>query len=376
MANFAFQLRTRVVFGEGVLASLPEYLKELQIQRPMLVTDPGIKKAGIADQVLKSIGFDIPVFSDVPRETSIQATAELLKAADAAQADGLIAVGGGSVMDTAKAINLIAAVGAESAGAQRSPKFRPLIAIPTTAGTGSEVSPFTVIRDEEAGVKYPLSDPRLLPEMALLVPELTVGLPPKLTASTAMDALTHAIESYISTNHNAFSDPFSLASMAAIAANLPVVMKDPKNLAARSALLVASCQAGIAFGSAQLGAAHAVSHALGGLFHVAHGVGNACMLPWVMEFNLPVVQARLADVARAIGAAGADVPEAEAAKLGIEAVRELNRLTGMPLRIRDLNVPREDLKRLAAQAFRDPILTTNPRPCTEADILSLVETAY
>lgn len=379
MALHHFHMTTRVVYGDGVLERLPQYLQELNIRRPLLVTDPGIQKAGLADQVLRYLGADTAVFADVPPETSIQATANLVRAADAAQADGLVALGGGSVMDTAKAINLVGAVG-PNLSAQRvgpsAPPVRPLVAIPTTAGTGSEVSPFTVIRDEEHDVKYPLSDERLLPDLALMVPELTLGLPPKMTAATGMDALTHAIESYVSTNHNSFSDPIALAAMTAIAANLPVVMREPRNLAARSAMLVASCQAGIAFGSALLGAAHAVSHALGAHFHVPHGVGNAVMLPWVMNFNLPVATSRLADVSRAIGAAQPGDSDEAAARRAVEAVRQLNRQLGIPERVRELGVKPEDLDHLAAQAFKDPILATNPRPCTEADLRALLQEAY
>lgn len=372
-------MTTRVVYGDGVLARLPQYLQELNIRRPLLVTDPGIQKAGIADQVLRCLGADTAVFAAVPPETSIQATVELVRAADAAQADGLVAVGGGSVMDTAKAINLVGAVGPSLSARgvrQPAPPLRPLVAIPTTAGTGSEVSPFAVIRDEEHDVKYPLSDPRLLPNLALLVPELTLGLPPKMTAATGMDALTHAIESYVSTGHNPFSDPYALAAMTAITANLPTVMREPRNLEARSAMLLASCQAGIAFGSALLGAAHAVSHALGALFHVPHGVGNACMLPWVMNFNLPAATGRLADVARAIGAAQAGDSDEAAARRAVEAIRQLNRQIGIPERLRDLGVGTGDLQHLAEQAHRDPILATNPRQCTEADLRALLQEAY
>lgn len=378
MTYSSFSVPTRVVQGENILASLPQYLQLLGIHRPLLVTDAGIQKAGIAAKVLEHLG-STPVFADIPPETSIQTAAELLKTADAVQADGLIAVGGGSVMDTAKAVNLVAAVEPTlHAGAGASPNVpsRPLIAIPTTAGTGSEVSPYSVIRDEQANVKYPLSDPRMLPAVALLIPELTLGLPPKLTAATGMDALTHAVEAYISTGHNGFSDPFALVAVASIVKFLPVVMQDPQNLPARSGMLAASCQAGIAFSSAGLGITHAIAHSLGGLFHVAHGVANACMLPWVMEFNLPAAGERLAGVARAIGAAAAGDSVSEAAFKGIDAIRNLNRQLELPGRLRDLGVGQTDLRSLAAQALRDPTLSTNPRPCSEADLLALLERAY
>lgn len=379
MPSSLFYVPTQIVHGENALASLPENLKRLGIRRPLLVTDDGIVKAGLADMVLKVIGSSVPIFSDVPPDSSIQTIVELLRYADEVGADGFIAVGGGSVMDTAKGVNLVAAVGpdlADTAGARRSVQSRPMVAIPTTAGTGSEVSPYSVILDEEAGVKYPLSDPRLLPAMAVLAPELTLGLPPKLTAATGMDALTHAVEAHVSTGHNPCSDLFSLAAAAAIVRALPQVMAEPKNLAARSAMLTASCQAGIAFSSAGLGATHAIAHALGGLFHVPHGVANACILPYVMEYNVPYATERLASIARAIGAAEPGGHDGETARKGIAAIRKLAKDLGLPGQIRDLGVKREDLPKIAALAARDATLPTNPRRATEADILALLERAY
>lgn len=379
MPSSLFHVPTQIVHGENALASLPENLKRLGIHRPLLVTDAGILKAGLADLVLKAIGSSVPIFSDVPPDSSIQTITDLLRFADEVGADGFIAVGGGSVMDTTKGVNLVAAVGpsrGKGTCTHRPVRRRPMVAIPTTAGTGSEVSPYSVILDEEAGVKYPIYDPRLLPAMAVLAPELTLGLPPKLTASTGMDALTHAVEAYVSIGHNPCSDLFALAAAAAIVRALPQVMAEPKNLAARSAMLTASCQAGIAFSSAGLGATHAIAHALGGLFHVPHGVANACILPYVMEYNVPYATERLASIARAIGAAEPGGHNGESARKGIAAIRKLVKELGLPGRIRDLGVKREDLPKVAAQAARDATLPTNPRGATAADILTLLERAY
>lgn len=379
MPSSLFYVPTQIVHGENALASLPENLKRLGIHRPLLVTDEGIIKAGLADMVLKVIGRSVPIFSDVPPDSSIQTITELLRYADEVSADGFIALGGGSVMDTTKGVNLVAAVGpglASEACARRPVQSRPMVAIPTTAGTGSEVSPYSVILDEEAGIKYPISDPRLLPAMAVLAPELTLGLPPKLTAATGMDALTHAVEAYVSTRRNPCSDLFSLAAVAAIVRALPQVMAEPKNLEARSTMLIASCQAGIAFGNAGLGATHAISHALGGLFHVPHGVANACILPYVMEYNVPYATERLATIARVIGAAEPDGHDGESARKGIAAIRKLVKDLGLPGRISELGVKQEDLPKIAAQAARDATLPTNPRRATEADILALLERAY
>lgn len=382
MEFFEFRLPARVTFGNDALADLPLRLEELGVTRPVLLTDPGVRAAGVVDRVLAALGggAGVPIFDQIPPNSSLAAVQAGLEVVRQAGADGLIAVGGGSVMDTAKAVNLLHSLGGDLADYQgvgvitRAPG--PLVAIPTTAGTGSEVTPFAVIRDEAAGIKYAFASPYLVPSLAVLVPELTLGLPRSLTAATGMDAMTHAVEAYISNDHNPFSDALAVAAMGTIYRYLPRAVAEPDDREARAAMLIASTQAGMAFGSALVGAVHAISHALGGIYNVPHGTANACLLPWVLEFNLPAAEERLAGVARALGVAGPTDPAPAAARAGIAALARLVEELGLPRRIRELGVPYDNLEAVAALALSDGSYFTNPRQADEEELLALIRRAW
>lgn len=380
MNYFEYRVPCRITYGADALADLPLRLAELGVTRPLLVTDPGVRAAGLVNRVQALLESPAAVFDQVRPNSEIGIVMAGLSVAQEVGADGLIAVGGGSAIDTAKAINLLHTLGGELADYQGvgviTQPLGPLIAIPTTAGTGSEATPIAVIKDDTAGIKYSFVSPYLMPTLAILAPELTLGLPGPITAATGIDALTHAIEAYLSNDHNPISDALALAAMPTLYRMLPRVMAEPGDLEARGAMLVASCQAGIAFGVALVGAVHAVSHALGGMYGVAHGVANACLLPWVLEFNLPAATDRLADVGRALGVAGADQGDEEAARFAIGALAELVERLGLPRRIRDLGVPDDNLAALANLAYSDGAMYTNPRACEEPELLALIREAY
>jgi alcohol dehydrogenase len=403
---FAFHSPTRVVFGSGMSRDLGAELGEIGVMRCLLVSDRTMEGLGHVEAVTTSLndsGVAVTAsFLDVPPDSDVDTVTACAVAARESGAEGLVALGGGSVMDTAKASNIIFSLGGDlvedysGANTVTSP-LAPLIAIPTTAGTGSEVTTAAVIYDPTSQSKLAFSDPHLLPRLAVLDPDLTLSLPPSLTASTAMDALTHAVEAYVSPEASPLSDALAAGAVRLIVTHVEQAVVDGTDRDARGALLSAASMAGIAFSHAMVGCVHGMAHAVGGLFHVPHGVANAILLPCGLEYNIDVTAAKLAgllsvfepservlipvpDQPVAASPVSSGAPAREAAAMVITAIRDLTQrlhdLGAIPLRLREVGVPEEGLRAAAEAAVDDGTSFYNPREVVAEEILDALRRAY
>ncbi len=359
--SFQFHMPTRIVAGPGVVESLGVELDLLGVRHLMVVTDDFLRHCGLVDQVLESLndwgGQVVTIFDQVLPNSELAQVNKGTELARENTVDGILAIGGGSVIDTAKGINLLLTYGGDLLsyeGMDNVPgPLKPLAVIPTTAGTGSEVTPFAVIRDNSSKSKIAFTSPYLQPNLAVLEPNFTLSLPPGLTASTGIDALTHAIEAYISTMHNPISDAYALQAIRLIKESLSRATNHPDDLDARYQMIVASTLAGVAFGTSMVTVVHALAHALGGLYEVPHGYANALFLPAGMYLQLDDVPERLAEIARALSVDVSGLSDREAALAGIEAVRNLIAECQLPQRLRDFRVPKEELNELAEKTMAD-----------------------
>jgi alcohol dehydrogenase class IV len=381
---FEFQVRPRILYGPRSVREVGFEARKLGGSCAVIVTDEVLRQAGLAQRVVDGLagsGVTLAgIFDAVPANSEVRVVEEGATFARDAGCDLLIALGGGSVLDTAKGMNLLLTEGGalldyEGAGLLTRP-LRPLIAVPTTAGTGSEVTIAAVIRDEAQGLKLEFNSPFLMPDVAILDPELTLSMPPGLTAATGMDALTHAIEAYVSTGAQPLSDALAIGAIKLIAANLRRVVQHGGDLEARGSMLLASNMAGIAFSNTLLGIVHAMAHPCGGRFGVPHGVANSILLPYGLEYNLPACASRLADVAAALGVNTGGVDDETAAQACIAAVRQLARDCGLPARLSEVGVPHDGLRQMAADSQGDAMMFTNPLFAGEEDVLALYERAY
>lgn len=368
---------TRWKFGSGVSTQVGLESRRL-IQgakaKALVMTDPGVRGAGLLNSVLNSlaeVGLEYSIFADVepnPRDRTVHAAAERFHDENA---DLFVAVGGGSVIDTAKGAAIVVTHGGPItayAGWEKAPgPITPLVAIPTTAGTGSEVTFWAVITDSATHTKLAIGDPDLAPAVALVDPLLTRRLPPALTLATGLDALTHAIEAYTCRLANPISDALALQAIRLIASNLPQAVANGENLTSREGMLLAASLAGIAFNNADVAAVHCLSEALGSLYDAPHGLLNAILLAYVMAYQRPACEERYADVAQALGTE----PRAEVA---IGRIIELTRAFQLP-ELADLGVQSQDLPRIAKMAAANVSNPSNPRPMTEADYLEILERA-
>lgn len=382
---FEFSLRPRVFYKAGLVQEIGSEIDAMGVTRAFIVADPGVEQAGLLEHIYTGLAGHIVVagvFTDVPANSSIDAVEHAAALAHEARADLLIAIGGGSPIDTAKAMRILLTEGGRLLDYQGynllTRPLTPMIAIPTTAGTGSEVTSWAVVRDAASGVKIPFSSPFLGPDLAVLDPTLTLSLPPALTAATGMDALTHAIESFAGTNSNPITDSLCLQAIDMISNNLRAATHMGSDIDARSQMLIASCIAGIAFssGGGSLGVVHALAHALGGMYQVHHGTANSVLLPHGMRFNKTVVPNRYSRIARAMGVNAGGRGEDDVIEDGILAVEALAIDCGLPVRLRDLQVPNDSFSALAELALGDPTIYTNPRTVTVDDAIELLEVAW
>ncbi len=372
--------------GGGALKELPELLGRFGITRPLVVTDPFMKSSGMLARLtvlLDKAGIAWQDFSDTvpdPTSTVVEAGAAVLVEGGY---DGLVALGGGSPIDTAKAMAILAANG----GKIRDYKVPnpipkpglPLIAIPTTAGTGSEVTKFTVITDVETDEKMLVAGLGVTPVAAVIDYELTLTAPLRLTADTGIDALTHAIESYVSRKANPFSDGMAISAMRLISKHLRTACSEPQNHAAREAMMLGATQAGMAFSNASVALVHGMSRPIGAFFHVPHGLSNAMLLPELTAFSAPAALTRYAECAHAMGLA--DPAEGDQASVGrlIEGLRALNRDLDVPSPER-YGVPRERyfelMPTMAQQALSSGSPGNNPRVPTVEEMVELYTRCY
>jgi len=381
---FSFTGAKKIVFGNGSLLTLASHLKEHHAQNPLVVMDKNLAKTGLQEKIasiLVSEGIKFTVFDKVEPEPRIELADEGAALSLKNKCDSVIGIGGGSAMDVAKAIAVIATnkgAAVDYLGLNKVPKPGLLkIMIPTTAGTGSEVTFTAVFIRKNLKKKEGMNSPYLYPDLALLDPELTLTLPPEPTAHTGLDALCHAIESYTSINASPLSEMFSLEAIALIAENLRTCVHDGKNIAARERMLLGSLYAGIGLANAGVTAVHSLSYPLGGKFGVGHGLANTILLAPVMAFNLPGALEKFADVAEAMGECVDGLPLREAAYLAVDAVEALIEDCGITSSIRDFGVKEADFPSLAdvAMTVARP-LENNPRKMTKEEMIAIYAQAF
>ncbi|MGB4367480.1 MAG: iron-containing alcohol dehydrogenase [Acetomicrobium sp.] len=380
LRQFSFELPTRIEYGVGVASKLGEEVRLLKAQKVSLITDPGIIKAGLLDKItsiLKEEKLLYNVFDGVdpnPKDRNVERGAQVVRSFEA---DAMVAVGGGSVIDCAKAIGVLVSHDGkrikdfEGKTAVKKP-ILPFIAVPTTAGTGSEVTFSAVITDRENNYKMTVRSPFMAAKVALLDPKLTVTVPPHITASTGMDALTHAIEAYTVKVSEPISDALALYAIELITNNLVNAVKNGENINARACMLVGSLLAGMAFSHSDVGSVHCMAEALGGVYDAPHGVCNAVLLPYVMEYNAEFCLERYARIAQAMGEIF-DTME-EGAMKAVERVKKLSVDVGLPS-FKSLRVKEEDLEKLADMAAKNISTKSNPREMTKDDYLTLFKRA-
>ena len=385
---FGFHNPTKVLYQVGIARDFKHELDIINADNYFIVSDKVISDIGLTKKVTDGLnGIKLSgEFLDVPQDAELEAVKELAARAKKAKAEGIIAIGGGSVIDCAKAANILLTLGGDLiedySGAHTLPDqpLKPLIVIPTTSGTGSEVTMVAVVYDKANSVKSPFTDKHLLPNLALLDPEMNLSMPPKITASTGMDALTHAVEACMSLEWSPISEAIASGAIRLIFENIEKATANGDDINARGAMAIASCMAGIAFTHSMVGCVHGMAHTVGGLFHVPHGVANGILLPHGMEYNFNEVIDKLARLGPFMGANVAGLSEEKAARKAIESVRaltgKLNALGALPLRLRDVGVPEASLPDVAEGTTMDGSSFYNPREVEAEEILKHLKNAY
>lgn len=382
--TFSFTGAKKIVFGNGELLKLAGHIKDLHANNALVVIDKNLAKTNLMEKIeniLVPEGIKCTVYNKVEPEPPIELADEGAKLAVKNKCDIVIGIGGGSAMDVAKAIAVLATNKGGAVnylGLNKVPKpGLPKIMIPTTAGTGSEVTFTAVFVRKDLKKKEGMNSPYLYPELALLDPELTLSLPPAPTAHTGLDALCHAIESYTSVNSSPMSEMFSLEAIALIAENLRTCVHDGRNIIAREKMLLGSLYAGIGLANAGVTAVHSLSYPLGGKYGVGHGLANTMMLQAVMAFNLPATLEKFTDIAVAMGECVDGLPEREAAYLALEAVEALIEDCGIHATLAQFGIKEKDFPALAdvAMTVARP-LENNPRKITKDDMIAIYAQAF
>jgi alcohol dehydrogenase class IV len=371
-----------VVFGADSLGEAGFAAIRLGARRPFLVTDPGIIEAGWLDvllALLDTAGLDPVLWSSVTPNPKDHEVRDAYEHYLERECDVIIAIGGGSVIDAAKGVAILSGNGGDIrdyAGVdQVTEPIPPLLMIPTTSGTGADVSQFCIVTDTERHVKLTIMGRALVPDVSITDPRLLTTMPEDLNAATGLDALTHGIEAFVSLAHNPLADTHALNAVGLVCRNLRTTMTDPSEMTARGKMAQASLQAGLAFTNAILGATHAMSHQVGGLLDAPHGVVNGVLLPHVIRYNSRASPDRFVDLARSAGLTVDGMPGEEAAELLAEHVRRLADDVGVPRGLRELGVTEADIDTMAHTALDDACLTTNPREASEGEIRQLFKDA-
>ena len=386
MTPFVFNTTKSVVFENGAAVRLVELAGGLLGKNCLLVTDPGLRKLGLCDPAiaaLETAGHVVTVFDAVEADPSRETLMAAVEAGRAADATGVIGFGGGSSQDVAKLLALLLGSGEDLDGAwgvaqAKGPRL-PLVLIPTTAGTGSEVTPVSIITvgaEEKRGV----SSPVILPDMAILDAELTLGLPAHITAATGIDAMVHAIEAYASksANNNPLSKLLAREALRLLGANIEAVVADGTDIAARGAMLLGSMLAGQAFANSPVAAVHALAYPIGGTFHIPHGLSNALVLPHVLRFNAPDAGTLYAEIAADAfpDLAAVEGTQARTAAF-IDALADLSARVGLQTRLRDVDIPKEAIDKMAADAMLQArLLVNNPRTVSQSDAHTIYTAAW
>ncbi|HET6965449.1 MAG TPA: aldehyde dehydrogenase family protein [Acidimicrobiales bacterium] len=377
-----YQAPTNVLAGHGSLAGLPQAVVNLGCRRAMIVTDAGVRAAGLADLAVEALcDFYVGMFDDVPSDSDLDTVDAATARARDLGADCIVSVGGGSVIDTAKAVCVTLKNGGQAndyvAIMRLTEHQTPHIAIPTTAGTGSEVTNVAVIHNAVLDRKVYIVDPHIIPDVAILDPRFTLGLPPGLTAATGMDAVTHAVEALTSTLAESLCDGQALHALRLMHEFLPRAVADGSDERARTQVAVAACLAGWAFTTAQVGLAHSMAHTIGTLHHVHHGTACGIVLPHVMRYNADHAAAKLAMAAEALGVDTRGMGDHEAALAAADAVEDLMRRIGHPTRLHEVGVPPEALGSDALHALGDIATLFNARPVLDPmEVQGLLQAAF
>ena len=373
-------------FGAGAISVIVQEVIDRQFKKAFVVTDKGLIKFNVAQKVtkvLENAGIPYEIYDNVKPNPTIENVLTGVKAYASSRADFILAIGGGSTIDTAKGIGIVTNnpefADVKSLEGVASTKFKsvPIIAVPTTAGTAAEVTINYVITDEDAVKKMVCVDPKDIPIIAVVDPEMMVSMPKGLTAATGMDALTHAIEGYTTKGAWVMTDMFELKAMELIAKNLPKAVAEPKNIEARDGMATASYIAGMGFSNVGLGIVHSMAHQLGAVYDTPHGVANALLLPYVMEYNAQATGEKFRDIARQMGVENVDnMTKDEYRKAAIDAVIKLSKSIGIPQKLIEIGAKEADLNKLAKMAFNDVCTPGNPRDTNIEEILEIYKKAF
>jgi alcohol dehydrogenase len=383
MNTFTITQPTQIHFGSKSILNLPAIIRGTGGSRPLVVLDPGLRKAGLDVKItapLQDAGVSFTLYTDVDPEPGLRLADRAAETARENGCDCVVGVGGGSAMDVAKAAAILLTNGGKAADYLGLGKIGkpgvPKIMVPTSAGTGAEVTFTAVFINEETGSKGGMNGDPLYPEAAVLDPELTVSLPPAVTATTGLDALTHALESYTSVQAHPVSEMYSLRAIDLICSNIRGAFADGRNIQARSSMLLASLLAGKALAMAGVGLVHAMAYPLGGMFSIPHGLANAVLLPYVTEYNLIGNIEKHAGLAHFFGFDAAGMPSRDAAGLAVEGLFQLNFDLDIPASLAKLDIPAERIPEMAdiALTVARPV-ENNPRQPSRDDIISIYEYA-
>lgn len=388
---YEFYNPVKVVSGHKALDNLPYELEQLGAKRPIIVTDKGVVNAGLVELVVNAFGSSDmtigAIFDDVPPDSSVGVVNEIAKVYRQNKCDSIVAVGGGSPIDTAKGVNIVITEEADDLmkfmGAEMLKKpMKPLVVIPTTSGTGSEVTLVAVISNPEKNVKMAFASKHLLPKAAILDPRMTLTMPPHITAATGMDALTHAVEAFICLQKNPLSDSHAISAISLIRKNIVNAVKDGKNADARLAMANAACLAGAAFSNSMVGIVHSLGHAAGGVCHIPHGLAMSIFLPHCLEYNLSQCSENIGELLLYLSGPEEYVktPASERAQKTIDAIRrlqrELNEICKLPMTLKDAGVPKDKLGQIAQTAINDGSVIMNPVEMDFDNALSILKKAY
>lgn len=383
MKTYRFYMPPISLMGRGCLKDVGQEIKGLGYKKALIVTDKTLVKIGLVKKVtdiLDDANISYVIFDETKPNPTVKNVEDGLKMLKDNNCDFLISIGGGSPHDCAKGIGLVATNGGsikdyEGVNKARKPML-PLVAINTTAGTGSEVTRFAIITDEDRHVKMAIVDWHVTPLIAVNDPELMIEMPKSLTAATGMDALTHAIEAYLSTDATPVTDASALMAIELIFKYLKKAVENGNDIEAREKMAYAEYLAGVAFNNAGLGYVHAMAHQLGGFYDLPHGVCNAVLLPHVLSYNLKVVPQRFIDIAKAMGIDVQGVSAEKAGEMVIESIKALSKEIGIPSGLKELGVKEEDIRTLAENALKDACGLTNPKQATVEEIMEIYKSAF
>jgi alcohol dehydrogenase class IV len=371
----------KLVFGAGCLSQLPEDIVQLKPSKVMLITiAPLLGQLNEFIEGLKKQGIEVKTDTSIKQEPSFADFEIIMQHIGSFNPDMVIGIGGGSVLDIAKL------VAAQLENEQHIKEYtginllkgrrKKLVCIPATSGTGSEASPNAILVDETDNQKKGIISPYLVPDIVYVDPLLTLSVPPAITAATGLDALTHCLEAYTNKFAQPYIDIYAFEGMRLIAAHIETAVKDGTNIEARTQVAMGSLLGGFCLGPVNTAGVHALSYPLGSMFHLAHGLSNALLLPYVMEFNMSAAVKRYADVAIALGCERQETDEATA-RAGVKKIRDLIKACGIPTTLREVNIPESAIPQMAVDAMKiQRLLKNNPREITEADAISIYKAAY